>query len=136
MLQPARRKFRKDFRGRRRGLAQRGSAVTFGEYGLKALEVVWMSAAQIEAGRRAITNSLKRKGRLWIKVFPDKPVSGRTAGQRMGGGKGDIDRYVAVVKPGRIIYEVAGVPIEQVTRAFEKAASKMPFKTRVVKKGE
>ncbi len=136
MLQPARRKFRKDFRGRRRGLALRGSDVSFGEYGLKALEVKWMTSAQIEAGRRAITNSLKRKGRLWIRVFPDKPVSGRAAGQRMGGGKGDVDRYVAVVKPGRILFEVAGVPEEAVTRAFEKAASKMPFKTRVVKKGE
>ena len=136
MLQPARRKHRKEFRGRRKGMAQRGSDISFGEYGLKALGVSWMSAAQIEAGRRAITNSLKRKGRLWIRVFPDKPVSGRTAGQRMGGGKGDIDRYVAVVKPGRIIYEVAGVPIEAVTRAFEKAASKMPFQTRVIRKGE
>ncbi|MEK7526314.1 MAG: 50S ribosomal protein L16 [Patescibacteria group bacterium] len=136
MLQPARRKHRKDFRGRRQGLAFRGSDISFGEYGLKALSVVWMSAAQIEAGRRAITNSLKRKGRLWIRVFPDKPVTGRTAGQRMGSGKGEIDRYVAVVKPGRIIYEVAGVPEDQVIRAFEKAASKMPFKTRVIKKGE
>ena len=136
MLQPARRKHRKDFRGRRQGLAFRGSDISFGEYGLKALSVVWMSAAQIEAGRRAITNSLKRKGRLWIRVFPDKPVTGRTAGQRMGSGKGEIDRYVAVVKPGRIIYEVAGVPEDQVIRAFEKAASKMPFKTKGIKKGE
>ncbi|MBX4205616.1 50S ribosomal protein L16 [Candidatus Microgenomates bacterium] len=136
MLQPARRKYRKDFRGRRRGLAQRGSDIAFGEYGLKALEVSWMSANQIEAGRRAITNSLKRKGRLWIRAFPDKPVSGRAAGQRMGGGKGDVDRYVCVVRPGKIIYEVAGAQEESIMRAFEKASSKMPFKTRVVKKGE
>jgi len=134
MLAPARRKYRKDFRGRRRGLSQRGSDLSFGEFGLKALGVDWMSAAQIEAGRRAITNSLKRKGRVWIRVFPDKPVSGRAAGQRMGGGKGDIDRYVCVVKPGRILYEIAGVPLEAAQSAFAKASSKMPFGTKVVVK--
>lgn len=134
MLAPARRKHRKDFRGRRRGLSLRGSDLSFGEFGLKALGVAWMSSSVIEAGRRAITNSLKRKGKVWIRVFPDKPVTGRPAGQRMGQGKGDIDRYVCVVKPGRIIYEIAGVPLEAATRAFEKAGSKMPFGTKVVVK--
>jgi large subunit ribosomal protein L16 len=134
MLQPKRRKFRKDFRGRRKGNAQRGSSLSFGEYGLKAMEVAWLSSAQIEAGRRAITHSLKRGGKVWVRVFPDKPVTSRPAGQRMGGGKGEIDRYVAVVRPGKILYEVAGAAEEAVTRAFAMATAKMPFKTKVIKK--
>jgi large subunit ribosomal protein L16 len=134
MLQPKRRKYRKDFRGRRKGVATRGASLAFGEYGLKSLGTAWMSAAQLEAARRTVTNSLKRKGRLWIRVFPDKPVTSRPAGQRMGSGKGDIDRYVVVVKPGRIILEIAGVPEEQVISAFVKAAAKLPFKTKIVKK--
>lgn len=137
MLQPARRKYRKDQRGRRKGVAIRGSSISFGEFGMKALEVAWMSAAQIEAGRRAITNNLKRKGRLWIRVFPDKPVTARPAGQRMGSGKGDIDRYVVVVKPGRMIYEISGVTEEVARAAFARAADKMPFKTKfIVKENE
>jgi len=132
MLQPKKRKYRQDFRGRRRGCAHRGSVVAFGEYGLKALEVVWLSSNQIEAGRRAITHYIKRGGRVWVRVFPDKPVSSRPAGQRMGGGKGEIDRYVAVVKPGRILYEVAGLDETTIKKAFAKAAAKMPFKTRIV----
>lgn len=137
MLQPARRKYRKDMRGRRKGVAIRGSSISFGEFGMKALEVAWMSAAQIEAGRRAITNNLKRKGRLWIRVFPDKPVTARPAGQRMGSGKGDIDRYVAVVKPGRMIYEISGVPEEVARTALARAADKMPFKTKfIIKENE
>src|SRR5688572_8592133 len=136
MLQPKRSKYRKAFRGRRRGVALRGSSLAFGEYGLKSLGVAWMSAAQLEAARRAITGALKRKGRLWLRVFPDKPVTARAAGQRMGSGKGDIDRYVVVVKPGRIIVEVAGVPKEQVDDAFAKAAAKLPFKTVTVSKEE
>ncbi len=132
MLQPKRRKYRKDFRGRRAGKALRGSELSFGEFGLKSLGAAWVSAAQIEAGRRAITNSLKRKGRVWIRIFPDKPVTGRAAGQRMGGGKGDIDRYVAVVKPGRILFEIAGVAREAAEIAFGKAADKLPIKTRIV----
>ncbi len=134
MLQPARRKYRKDQRGRRAGLADRGATLSFGEFGIKALSVAWLSAAQIEAGRRAITNNLKRKGRLWIRVFPDKPVTARAAGQRMGSGKGDIDRYVAVVKPGRIIYEISGVPEEVAKVALSRATDKMPFKTRFITK--
>lgn len=134
MLQPKRRKYRKEFRGRRRGMAMRGNSLAFGEYGLKAVEVAWLSAAQIEAGRRTITGTFKRKGRLWIRVFPDKPVTARAAGQRMGSGKGEIDRYVCVVKPGRIVFEVAGVPEDVVNSAFKKAADKMPFKTVIVRK--
>jgi large subunit ribosomal protein L16 len=132
MLQPKRSKYRKSFRGRRRGLADRGSDVSFGEYGLKSMGRAWMSAAQLEAARRTVTNALKRKGRLWLRIFPDKPVTGRAAGQRMGSGKGDVDRYVAVVKPGRIILEVAGVPKEAAFDALTKAAAKLPFKTRII----
>ncbi|HLE49299.1 MAG TPA: 50S ribosomal protein L16 [Patescibacteria group bacterium] len=134
MLEPKRRKYRKDFRGRRRGKAQRGSDLSFGDFGLKSLEVAWVTSKQIEAGRRTITHSLKRGGRVWIRVFPDKPVTARPAGQRMGSGKGDIDRYVAVVKPGRILYEVTGASEEIVVAALKKAADKMPVKTRIVKK--
>ncbi|KKQ97857.1 MAG: 50S ribosomal protein L16 [Candidatus Woesebacteria bacterium GW2011_GWB1_39_12] len=136
MLEPKRRKFRKEFRGRRRGKAIRGSKLSFGEYGLKALEAKWLSSRQIEAGRRAITHTLKKGGRMWTRVFPDKPVTSRPAGQRMGGGKGDIDRYVAVITPGRIIYEVTGVSPSVAKDAFAKAAAKMPFKTRLVSKEE
>lgn len=136
MLGPKRRKFRKDFRGRRKGNSTRGASLAFGEFGLKALGRAWMSAAQLEAARRAATNHLKRKGRVWLRVFPDKPVSSRPAGQRMGSGKGDIDRYVAVVLPGRIILEVAGVPEEAAVGALMKAGDKLPFKVRIMKKEE
>ena len=132
MLQPKKRKYRKDFRGRRKGKSVKGSSLSFGEYGLKALGRAWLTSAQIEAGRRAITHSIKRGGKVWVRVFPDKPVTARPAGQRMGRGKGDIDRYVAVVKPGRIIFEVAGVSRDLVFKALERAGAKMPFKTRVV----
>ncbi|OGM80045.1 50S ribosomal protein L16 [Candidatus Woesebacteria bacterium RIFOXYB1_FULL_38_16] len=134
MLQPKRSKHRKAFRGRRRGVSIRGSVLSFGEFGLKALGCDWLSGAQIEAGRRAITNGLKRKGRVWIRVFPDKPVSARSAGQRMGGGKGDVDRYVAVITPGRIIFEVTGPDELLLKLALKKAADKMPFKTAIVHK--
>ena len=134
MLQPKRTKFRKSFRGRRKGIAVRGSKLSFGEFGLKSLGTTWMSAAQIEAARRAVTHYLKRKGRMWIRIFPDKPVTARAAGQRMGGGKGDIDRYVAVIKPGRVLFEVAGVPEEVAREAFNRAAVKLPVKTKLVRK--
>ena len=130
MLQPKKRKYRKDFRGRRKGVSQRGNSLAFGEYGLKALGRAWLSSAQIEASRRAITHSIKRGGKVWIRVFPDKPVTSRSAGQRMGGGKGDIDRHVAVVKPGRILFEVAGVSEDLVHKAFDRAAAKLPFKSK------
>ncbi len=134
MLQPSKRKYRKDFRGKRRGLSYRGSDLAFGEFGIKCLGRGWLSANQIEAGRRAVTNALKRKGRVWIRVFPDKPVTSRPAGQRMGSGKGDLDRYVTVVTPGKIIFEVAGVPIEVAQDALKKAGDKLPFKTKFVVK--
>lgn len=136
MLQPKRRKFRKDFRGRRRGLSLRGSTLAFGEFGIKALEEAWMSAAQIEALRRTVTGDMKRKGRVWLRVFPDKPVTSRAAGQRMGSGKGDIDRYVFVVKPGRVVLEVAGVDPETAKAALKGATYKLPFKAKIITKGE
>jgi len=134
MLEPKRTKFRKSFRGRMRGKAQRGSSVSFGEYGLKALACAWLSAQQIEAARKAVTHDLKRKGRVWIRVFPDKPVTSRPAGQRMGQGKGEVDHWVAVINPGRIILEVGGVPKEAAFGALRKAGSKLPFKTKIITK--
>lgn len=136
MLQPKRSKYRKSFRGHRRGVAIRGSVLAFGEYGLKAVGGGWLKANQIEAARRTITNSLKRKGRVWLRVFPDKPVTARAAGQRMGSGKGDVDHFVAVVLPGRVLLELAGVPKDQALEAFRKAAAKLPFKTRIIAKEE
>lgn len=136
MLQPKKRKYIKDFRGRRKGVETRGSELAFGEFGLKSLGTAWISSKQIEAARRTITHSLKRGGRVWIRIFPDKPVSARPAGKRMGGGKGDVDRYVAVVKPGRILFEVAGMPKDIVKRAMEKAASKLSVKSVFVSKEE
>jgi len=132
MLEPKKQKYRKSFRGRMKGTALRGSDLSFGEYGLKSLGRGWLSARQIEAGRRAITHSIKRGGKVWVRVFPDKPVTSRPAGQRMGSGKGDIDRYVCVVKPGKIIYEVAGIADFLVFDALDKAGAKMPFKTKIV----
>jgi len=134
MLQPKKRKYRKEFRGKMRGKSTRGSTLAFGEFGVKAIGRGWLTSNQIEAGRRAITHTLKRGGKVWIRVFPDKPITKRPAGQRMGSGKGDIAGYVAVVKPGRILYEVAGAPKEIVLKAFEKVAAKMPMKVKVVSK--
>lgn len=136
MLEPKKRKYRKSFRGRMKGKSHRGSTLSFGEYGLKSQGRCWLSSKQIEAGRRAITHSLKRGGKVWVRVFPDKPVTSRPAGQRMGGGKGDIDRYVAVVTPGAIVYEVAGVDEDTAKDALERAASKMPFKAKTVSREE
>jgi len=134
MLEPKKRKYRKDFRGKMRGKAQRGSTLSFGEYGIKALDCGWLSSRQIEAARRAISHNIKRGGKVWIRVFPHKPVTSRPAGQRMGQGKGDIDRYVAVIKPGKIIFEVAGVSEEVVMTALNRAAAKFPFKATIVKR--
>lgn len=134
MLQPKREKFTKNFRGRRRGTALRGSSISFGDFGLKALEVAWVTAAQIEAARKAISHHLKRGGKVWIRIFPDKPISGRAAGKRMGGGKGDVERHVAVVKPGRIMFEVAGASEALVKEAFIRASAKLPIATRMVTK--
>lgn len=134
MLQPKKRKYIKDFRGRRKGKAHRGSAVNFGDFGLKSLGTAWVSANQIEAARKAITHHLKRGGKVWIRIFPDKPVTGRAAGKRMGGGKGDIVKHVAVVKPGRILFEVAGVAEELVKEAFQRASAKLPVDTKMISK--
>ncbi|MFZ5932977.1 MAG: 50S ribosomal protein L16 [Patescibacteria group bacterium] len=134
MLQPKRRKYPKEFRGRRRGKATRGSTLSFGDFGLKALGRGWLTAAQIEAGRRTITHSLRKGGRVFVRVFPDKPVSARAAGKRMGGGKGDVSQYVAVVTPGRILFEVAGASEDIVRQAFNNAGGKLPFKTKIVSK--
>lgn len=132
MLQPKRRKYIKEFRGRRRGLSTRGSTISFGDFGLKAQEVAWVTSAQIESARRTITHGLKKGGRVWIRVFPDKPITSRPAGKRMGGGKGDISTYVAVVKPGMILFEVAGAEREIVHEAFRKASAKLPIGIKVV----
>lgn len=132
MDQPRREKFRKQFRGKRRGLSYRGGELSYGEIGLKALGRGWMSSNQIEAGRRAITNSLKRKGRVWIRVFPHKPITSRPAGQRMGSGKGEVSHHAAVIVPGKIIYEIAGVDDSVARDALKKAGDKMPFKYKII----
>lgn len=131
-MQPKRRKFIKEFRGRRRGLATRGNSISFGEFALKAMEVSWVTSAQIEATRRSITHNLKKGGRVWIRIFPDKPITSRPAGKRMGGGKGEISTYVAVVKPGMILFEVAGAAEDVVREAFRRASSKLPIDVKVV----
>lgn len=134
MLQPKRQKYRKQFRGQMAGLAWRGSGVTFGEFGLKALGRGWVSARQIEAARKAIAHQSQRGGKVWIKVFPDKPVTKKALGTRMGSGKGDIYEYVAVVKPGFVLFEIAGVEEAVAKKAFERAGAKLPIKTKMVKK--
>lgn len=136
MLQPKKRKYRKDFRGKRGGVATRGSEVSFGDWGLKALEVGWLSARQIESARRTITHHTKRGGKLWIRIFPHKPITKKAAGAKMGAGKGDIDEYVSVIKPGRVLFELGGTDEETAREAFRKAAHKIPMPTRVVKRGE
>ena len=132
MLMPKRVKYRKQMRGRMKGKAQRGAEVHFGEYGLMALEPAWISARQIEAGRRALVRVMKRKGKVWTRIFPDKPYTHRAAETRMGKGKGDVQYYVAVVKPGRIIYEVGGLPGDVAREALRQASFKFGIKTKVV----
>jgi len=132
MLQPRRTKYRKTQRGRRRGRASSGNAVAFGGFGLQALGACWMTARQIEAGRRAITRYVRRGGKLWIRVFPDKPVTKKPLETRMGKGKAPVEFWVAVVKPGRIIYEIAGVREETAREAMRLAAHKLPIPTRFV----
>lgn len=134
MLMPKRTKFRKTFRGRRTGKAYRGGDIAFGEYGLQALEPAWVSARQIEAARRAITNYLKRGGKVWIRIFPDKPVTKKPAEVRMGSGKGPVDRYVAVVKPGRMLFEIAGVREDVAREALRLASHKLPCSTRILER--
>lgn len=134
MLQPKKRKYRKDFRGRMKGVSTQSSEVAFGEYALKALGRGWLTSNQIEAGRRVISRVIKRSGKVWIRVFPDKPVTSRPAGKRMGGGKGDVSHYVAVVRPGRIIFEIAGASENLVKEAFDKVKAKLPFKSKMIRK--
>jgi large subunit ribosomal protein L16 len=134
MLQPKRVKFRKHHRGHRRGMANAGNAVSFGEIGLQATSAAWVDSRQIEAARRAITHHLKRGGKVWIRIFPDKPVTKKPAEVRMGSGKGPVDRWVAVVKPGRMLFEVAGVRTEVAKEAMRLAAHKLPVATRIVEK--
>jgi large subunit ribosomal protein L16 len=132
MLQPARRKYRKDHKGRNRGLATRGAHVAFGDYGLKATERGRLTARQIEAARRAISRHIKRGGRVWIRIFPDKPVSKKPAEVRMGNGKGNPEYWVAQVQPGKVLYEMDGVDEALAREAFALAAAKLPLKTTFV----
>ena len=132
MLMPKRVKHRKQHRGRRTGEALRGNVVSFGEYGLQALEAAWIDSRQIESARRAITGHIKRGGKVWIRIFPDKSVTAKPAETRMGSGKGAPDHWVSVVKPGRIMFELAGVREEVAAEAMRKAGHKLPIKTRFV----
>jgi len=136
MLQPKRAKFRKMQRGHRRGNAQVGNQVAFGDYGLKATSNAWVTARQIEAARRAITRHFRRGGQMWIRIFPDKPVTSKPAETRMGGGKGAVDFWVAVVKPGRVIFEVSGIAQEMAREALKLASQKLPISTMIISRGE
>ena len=132
MLQPKRVKYRKAHRGRRRGNAQAGNAVIFGDFGLQAQQSAWVTSRQIEAARRAIVHSVKRGGKVWIRVFPDKPVTTKPAETRMGSGKGSLDHWVAVVKPGKMLFELSGVGEETAREAMRLASNKLPIQTKFV----
>jgi len=132
MLSPRRTKFRKQQRGRMTGQASRGNELNFGDYALQALEPAWITSRQIEASRRAITRYVRRGGKIWIRVFPDKPVTLRPAETRMGSGKGNPEYWVAVVKPGRILFEIAGVPEAVAREAMRLASYKLPIKTKFI----
>lgn len=134
MLMPKRVKYRKQQRGKIKGKASRGTTITYGEYGLQALEPSWITANQIEAARRAMTRYIRRGGNVWVKIFPDKSVSQKPAETRMGSGKGSPEYWVAVVKPGRIMFEMGGVEEENAREAMRLAASKLPIRTKFVKK--
>ena len=136
MLMPKRVKHRKVQKGKMRGLAYRGSEVSFGDFALQATECGWLTSRQIEAGRIALTRHIKRGGQVWIRVFPDKPLSKKPAETRMGKGKGGPEKWVAVIKPGRVLYEIEGVPEEMAREAFRLAGHKMPFSTRFLKRRE
>jgi large subunit ribosomal protein L16 len=125
-------KYRKQMRGRMKGKATRGATVEFGDFGLQALEPAWITARQIESARRAIVRHVRRRGKYWIRIFPDKPVTAKPAETRMGKGKGAVDRYVAVVKPGRIMFELSGVPEEAAREAMRLASHKLPIKCQFV----
>ncbi len=132
MLAPKRVKFRKMMKGRMRGVAQRGNKVSFGHFGLQAVEAGWVSNRQIEASRVAMTREMKRGGKLWIRVFPDKPITKKPAETRMGKGKGNPEGWVAVVKPGRVMFEIEGIPEDQARKAMALAMAKLPVKTRFI----
>jgi large subunit ribosomal protein L16 len=134
MLSPKRMKFRRYHRGNLKGNSVKGNTVAFGEFGIQALEAGWITSRQIEAGRRVITRYAKRTGKLWIRIFPDKPITLRAAESRMGSGKGTPEYWVAVVKPGKILYEITGVPEAIARSAMKIACYKMPIKTRIVTK--
>ena len=134
MLMPKKTKYRKSFRGRRKGNSKGGNVVTFGDYGLQALETSYVTGKQIEAARITITRTMKRGGKVWINIFPHKPITKKPAEVRMGSGKGAVEYYVAVVKPGRIIFEISGVPEDVAREAMRKAGHKLPMKTKLVKR--
>ncbi len=134
MLQPKRTKFRKQHKGRNRGLAERGSSVSFGEFGLKSLGRGRLTARQIEAGRRALTRHVRRGAKIWIRVFPDKPITKKPLEVRQGKGKGAVEYWVALIQPGRVLFEMEGVPEELAREAFALAAAKMPLQTTFVKR--
>ena len=136
MLMPKRVKRRKQFRGRMRGQALRGNKITYGDYGIVALEPCWIKSNQIEAARIAMTRDIKRRGQVWIKIFPDKPVTAKPAGTRMGSGKGAPEYWVAVVKPGRVMFEIAGVSEEVAREALRLAVHKLPIKCKIVSRAD
>ena len=137
MLMPKRTKYRKQMRGRMKGKARRGAEIHFGEFGLQALEPAWISARQIEACRRAMVREMKRRGKVWIRIFPDKPITKRAAESRMGKGKGDVEYWAAVVKPGRIMFEIGGDIDESTAReALRLATYKLPIKAKIVRREE
>ena len=136
LLAPSRQKYRKQHRGRMRGAAQRGSTIAFGDFGLKAMEPCWMTSRQIEAARIAMTRYIKRGGKVWIRIFPDKPVTSKPAETRMGKGKGAPDHWVAVIKPGRILFEIGGIREDIAKEAMRLAAQKLPIQTAFTTKGE
>ena len=134
MLMPKKTKYRKQMRGRMKGTETRGTTLEFGEFGLQTTEPAWITSRQIEAARRAVSRAVKRGGQLWIKIFPDKPVTAQAAETRMGSGKGSVEYWVAVVKPGRLLFELGGVPSDIGIHALELAGQKLPVKTRVIVK--
>jgi large subunit ribosomal protein L16 len=136
MLMPKRAKWRKQSRGRMKGLDRRGAEISFGEFGLQALEPGWVTARQIEAARRSLVRFMKRRGKVWIRVFPDKPVTQKPAETRMGKGKGAVDHYVAVVRPGRVLFELSGLPEDHAREALRLASHKLAIKTRFIERFE
>ena len=132
MLQPKRTKFRKKQKGRVKGIAQRGHTISFGSFGIKSLEAGWITSRQIEAARIAVTRKMKREGQVWIRIFPDKPITNKPAEVRMGKGKGALDHWVAVIRPGRVLFETDGVSFEVAKEALRLASQKLPLKTKFV----